>query len=282
MGSCFLGKEERSVAMDYTEFYERLCSFRDTGKNALSYSWLISPLIYFSDDKKRFDSIFKDTNNSKKHLSDLPSVIFMMSMDVHIRANYTVLGFMKLPIAKLFSFEFENGLFHLYKLDFISCISSWIYIIEGYLRVLFQVNNESATKPDNWIQIDTTHLDEESSQAIEFFQEHLQCFLESFLFAKEDSRNEEIVNRHLLLHGKIFNKDFFNQGNALKLLFVLDLILTIELTKEQGFPFSLSENKQDLEMINIRKELYQNSLSSVFDKENLKKIQILQQHLIKD
>ena len=81
------------------------------------------------------------------------------------------------------------------------------------------------------------------------------------------------------MHGKISNKEFFSQSNALKLLFALDTLLAIEMVKKKVFPAVFSCTKQDTKMIENRKVIYQNELSLTMENHNLMKIQLLKEHL---
>jgi hypothetical protein len=260
-----------------TELYETIVDFRKTSQNAIKNKWIISPLEYFwPDGKLLFDNIFKENNTVS--LKIVTPLIYKNCMDCHFRANMIVLGFMKQPIAKKFSLEIENGLLNFYKLDFLSTISQWIYIIEGYMKIIFNVQNgQSSIDPDNWNipETDDPHYD----NIISNFTESLSLFSKNVLFCKNYDSNSIDLNRHLLLHGKISNKEFFSQSNALKLLFALDTLLAIEMVKKKVFPAVFSCTKQDTKMIENRKVIYQNELSLTMENHNLMKIQLLKEHL---
>jgi len=260
-----------------TELYETIVDFRKTSKNAINNKWIISPLEYFwPDGKSLFDNIFKENNTVSSEI--IAPLIYKNCMNFHFRANMMVLGFMKQPISKKFSLEIENGLLNFYKLDFLSTISQWIYIIEGYMKIIFNViDGQSSINPDNWEipETDDVHYD----NIINNFTESLSLFSKDILFCKNYDSNSIDLNRHLLLHGKINNKEFFSQSNALKLLFALDTLLTIEMVKNKVFPSVFSCSNQELKMIKNRKIIYQNELSLSMENHNLMKIQLFKEHL---
>ena len=259
-----------------TELYETIVDFRKTSKNAIANKWIISPLEYFwPDGKKLFDTIFNEKSISSLEVAP---AIYKTCMNPHFRANMIVLGFMREPISKKFSLEIENGLLNFYRLDFLSAISQWIYIIEGYMRIIFKVKNgQSAISPDNWEipETDNPHYD----NIINNFIESLSLFSKEILFCKDYNSNSIDLNRHLLLHGKINNKDFFSQSNGLKLLFVLDTLVAIEMVKNKNFPAIFNTNEKENKMIETRKVVYQNELSLTMENHNLMKIQILKEHV---
>jgi len=259
-----------------TELYETIVDFRKTSKNAITNKWIISPLEYFwLDGKKLFDAIFKEKSIVSPKVAP---IIYKTCMNPHFRANMIVLCFMREPISKKFSLEIENGLLNFYRLDFLSAISQWIYIIEGYMRIIFKVKNgQSAISPDNWKipETDNPHYD----NIINNFIESLSLFSKEILFCKDYNSNSIDLNRHLLLHGKINNKDFFSQSNGLKLLFVLDTLVAIEMVKNKNFPAIFNTNEKENKMIETRKIVYQNELSLTMENHNLMKIQILKEHI---
>lgn len=260
-----------------TEIYETIVDFRKTSQNAIHNKWIISPLEYFwPDGKLLFDNIFKENCTISSKL--IAPLIYKNCMNYHFRANMMVLGFMKQPISKKFSLEIENGLLNFYRLDFLSTISQWIYIIEGYMKILFKVKNgQSAIDPDNWEipGTDDVHYD----NIISNFTESLALFSKDVLFCKNYDSNSIDLNRHLLLHGKINNKQFFSQSNTLKLLFALDTLVAIEMVKNKIFPDIFSCTDQETKMIENRKVIYQHELSLTMEDHNLMKIKLLEEHL---
>lgn len=260
-----------------TKLYETIVDFRTTSKNAIKSKWIISPLEYFwIDGKKLFDNIFKDECSILS--KEISPIIYKTCMNSHFRATMMVVGFMREPISKKFSLEIENGLLNFYRLDFLSTISQWIYIIEGYMRIIFNVTNgNSAINPDNWIipETDDPHYD----NIINNFIESLSLFSKEILFCKDYNPNSIDLNRHLLLHGKINNKEFFSQSNGLKLLFVLDTLLAIEMVKNKNFPAIFNTSNKENIMIQARESTYQNELSLAMEDHNLTKIQLLKEHI---
>ena len=183
--------------------------YKKANANALAGEWFVSPLEYFwADGKKLFDRIFSVTSIKNKNFDSLvSSEIFKTSMNFHFRAQMLVLGFMKQNIAKTFGLEIENGLLHLYQLDFLSTISQWIYVIEGYSRKLFNVQSNQSSKYRDW-QIPRVN-DPQLDELIVNLAESLGSFLSSVLFASSNNRSIDTINRHLLLHGNSENNDIW-------------------------------------------------------------------------
>lgn len=268
--------------MDYNELYQTIVDFRYTNKNAIRNKWIISPLDYFwPDGKKVFNAIFQDTlsnTNSKDFQEIVVPLLFKTSTNIDFRSKMIVLGFMKQSISKKYSFEIENGLIHLYRLDFLSAISQWIYIIEGYMREIFQVQNgKSAVNPDNWIvpETDDSHYD----NILGNFVESLSSFSKNILYCKSYNSTDADINRHLLLHGKVQNKNLYSQENALKLFFALDTLLAIEMVSNQVFPGIFTCDEKESKMIEQRKVLYSYELAKNFDEINVLKNELLKEHL---
>lgn len=129
-----------------------ISDFEDTSRNALSVEWFVSPLEYFwPDGKALFDKLFSRQSTPSSTFDELTSpAIFKNSMQIDFRAKMMVLAFMRQDISKSYGFEIENGLLHLYPLDFISCLSQWIYVVEGYCRRLFSVASLQNVRHNSW------------------------------------------------------------------------------------------------------------------------------------
>ncbi len=268
--------------MNYDELYETIVDFRQTSQNAINNKWLISPIEYFwPDGKNIFDKIFNNslsnTDNEGFKTLVVPQ-LFQTTTNIDFRSKMIVLGFMRQPISKIYSLEIENGLIHLYKLDFLSAISQWVYIIEGYMRKIFNVQNgQSAVDPSNWIVPETN--DSHYDNIIQNFVESLSSFSVNILYCKSYNSVNKDLNRHLLLHGKVHNKDFYSQENTLKLFFALDTLLAIEMVSNQVFPAIFPCDDKESQMIECRKALYSYELSKNFDEMNILKNKLLKEHL---
>lgn len=254
--------------------------FLGTSKNALNKNWTISPLDYFwADGKKLFDKVF--AHDSKDELDDcIIPILYKMTMQCDFRAKMMVLCYMKEPVISKFSLEIENGLLHFYGLDFISTISQWIYVFEGILRDMFGLSKQKEIVEHNkWnipIAKDSTYQD-----LMDVFIDSIKNFTKNVLFQSNEDFQTTSINRHLLSHGKVYNKDFFSQTNCLKLLFSLDTLLMIELLKNGNFPKVFDTTEEEKIMINKRINLYSSSLSTVFSVHNLLKVEVIKEHLSK-
>jgi len=89
----------------------------------------------------------------------------------------------------------------------------------------------------------------------------------------------ERLNRHLLLHGNVKNKNFFSQKNCLLLMFVLDALVVIEMIMNNEFPQVFNERLGELEKIKRRRHIYTKQLEYSFQDDNLLRIEVLKEHL---
>lgn len=254
-----------------------------TSKNALSMNWIISPLDYFwIDGKNFFDKVFHSVSTPSSEIDNqiAPLLFRNLLMQVDFRAKFMVAGYMREPHLKKFSLEIEQGFLSFYSLDFISSITNWIFVFEGVIRELFELSSQKyILKFDKWAAINSDDIYEQ--KLLDIFTQSLQGFVENVLFKSVDDKNSTTINRHILSHGKVYNKAFYNQANALKLIFALDSLLMIEMIQNQNFPKMLDISKTQEESVVKRTELYQHLLKQIFDDHNLLKKEILKEHLEK-
>ncbi len=252
--------------------------FEQTNQNALTADWFVSPLEYsWPDGKQLFDNIFRTASNPSTQFDELCSpIIYQTSMKFDFRAKMMVYTFMRQDIAKSYGLEIENGLMHLYRLDFASCISQWIYVIEGYCRKLFSVSSLQNVRPSSWV-IPTSGSTSHDNY-IQAISTCLSDYLSGVLFQGTSDFSTEKLSRHLLLHGNSENKDIYSQKNCLVLMFLLDALVTIEMAKNQQFPQVFSDQEGEPQKIERRKHLYSKLMESTFDDENLLRIKILREH----
>ena len=252
--------------------YERV------SKNALGAEWFISPLAYFwPDGKTLFDKIFQAGSSPHAAFDEMVSpAIYRTVMQTDFRAKMMVLSFMREPIGSSFGLEIESGLLGLYELDFLSCISQWIYVVEGYCRKLYSVSSTSNVKTAGWTVPTTGEATRD--QIIKVLSDALSNYFNDVLFKKVSDPNVQRLSRHLLLHGNIANKDFFSQKNCLLIMFVLDALVVVEMVKNKNFPTFFDDRPGEAERIEGRKELYMVHLKHAMANENLLKIAILKEH----
>jgi len=252
--------------------------FEGTNQNALTADWFISPLEYsWPDGKQLFDKLFPVASRPSKQFDKLCSPeIYKTSMTFDFRAKMMVFAYMRQDISKSYGLEIENGLMHLYRLDFASCISQWIYVIEGYCRKLFSVTSLQNVRPNSW-DIPTSESEIHDS-FIQTLSKCLSDYLSRVLFQGTSDFSTEKLSRHLLLHGNIQNKSIFSQKNCLVLMFLLDALVVIEMAKNQQFPQVFSEREGELKKIERRKHLYSKLMESAFHDDNLLRIETLNEH----
>ncbi len=252
--------------------------FEKTNRNALTVDWFVSPLEYsWPDGKQLFNNIFRAESSPSTQFDELYSPkIYQTSMKFDFRAKMMVYTFMRQDIAKSYGLEIENGLLHLYRLDFASCISQWIYVIEGYCRKLFSVSSLQNVRPNSWVI--PTSGSASHDNYIQTISTCLSNYLSGVLFQGTSDFSTEKLSRHLLLHGNSENKTIFSQKNCLVLMFLLDALVTIEMAKNQQFPQVFSDQEGEPQKIVRRKRLYSKLMESTFDDDNLLRIEILSEH----
>ena len=256
-----------------------LNDFERTNKNALSADWFVSPLEYsWPDGKQLFDRLFSTVSSPSSQFDELFSPqIYKTSMQVDFRAEMMVVAFMRQNFSKSYGLEIENGLMHLYRLDFASCISQWIYVIEGYCRQLFSVESIQNVKPNSWTIPASGSADHNS-----FVQSLSTClseYLKRVLFKGTKDFNTDRLSRNLLLHGNVQNKSFFSQKNCLLLMYLLDTLVFIEMAANEQFPQMFSEHEGESERIERRKYIYAKLGENAFHDDSLLRIEILKEHL---
>jgi hypothetical protein len=252
--------------------------YEDTNQNALTVEWFVSPLEYsWPDGKNILDKIFGAPSRPNRQFDELCSPsIYQTSMKFDFRAKMLVYAFMRQDIAKSYSLEIENGLMHLYRLDFASCISQWIYVIEGYCRKLFQVTSLQNVRPSSWTIPTAGNTDHDTY--IQIISTALSNYLSGVLFRGTNDFSTEKLSRHLLLHGNSENKDIYSQKNCLVLMFILDALVTIEMAKNLQFPQVFTDLEGEPEKIDRRKHMYSKLMKSTFDDDNILRINILSDH----
>jgi hypothetical protein len=210
--------------------------FERVSKNALSLEWFVSPLEYhWPNGKNLLDSIFHAGGSPNATFDEMVSpTLYQTAMQVDFRAKMMVFAFMRETIAKSFGVEIESGLLSPYQLDFLPCLSQWIYVVEGYCRKLFSVSSSSNVKSAGWT-VPTTG-DATRDRLIKSLSEALAKYLDGVMFKSVSDPHIERLSRHLLLHGNLENKSFFNQKNCLLLMFILDALVVIEMVKTKNFP----------------------------------------------
>lgn len=253
--------------------------FEQTNQNALTVDWFVSPLEYsWPDGKQLFDNIFRAASSPSTQFDKSCSPqIYQTSMKFDFRAKMMVYAFMRQEISKSYGLEIENGLIHLYRLDFASCVSQWIYVIEGYCRKLFSVTSLQNVRPSSWAIPTSGNVSHDNY--IQTISTCLSNYLSGVLFRGTSDFSTEKLSRHILLHGNSKNKDVFSQKNCLVLLFLLDALVTIEMAKNQQFPQVFSDQEGEPQKIERRKLLYSKLMEGAFDDQNLLRIEILNEHL---
>ncbi|MGJ0492786.1 hypothetical protein [Methylobacter sp.] len=256
-----------------------ILDFETANRNALSTEWFVSPLEYFWPDGKTLsDKLFPGPSSPNSTFDELVSPeIFKNSMQIDFRAKMMVFAFMRQDIAKSYGFEIENGLMHLYRLDFISCLSQWVYVVEGYCRKLFSVASLQNVKTNSW-QIPTSG-DAALDRLINSLSASLGHYLDGVMFRSTSDFHVEKLNRHLLLHGNVANKSFFSQKNCLILMFILDALVVIEMARNRAFPAIFHEREDESKRIERRKFIYGKELEHAFQDEFLLKAEVLKEHL---
>lgn len=256
-----------------------ICDYSNVCDNALNYKCFISPIEYSYPDGKRInDLLFK---NQSHHSHDLYNKItpklYKQAMQFEFRAKLMVCAFMKEPIAKKFGLEVEQGLFHLYGQNYRSCLSQWIYVIEGYCRQLFSVKSTSNVKQNSW-DIPKTGI-AKRDLIIQTISDALGSYLDEVFYKSSAQFNGVELNRHILLHGNLKNNEFYCQKNCLSVMYVLDALIYIELESNNHTLGALEESPEDTKSIKRRVSAYQNEMQGVFNDSNILKSEIIKEHI---
>ncbi len=130
-----------------------IADYAKASSNALTVEWFVSPLEYsWLGGKNIADEAFRAPSAQNAKFDEmLAPELYKEAMKFDFRAKIMVYAFMREPIAKSFGLEIEGGLTRLYGLDFNSCLSQWIYVIEGYCRQIFQVTSPTNVKSGTWV-----------------------------------------------------------------------------------------------------------------------------------
>lgn len=260
-------------------YKEWIDEYKIVNENAINSGWFVSPLEYFwPDGAELFGKIFaKPISSNDSFDRVVAQVLFKNSLNIHFRAQMMVLGYMKQSTAKSMGLEIENGLISLYKLDYPSAISQWMYLIEGYTRKLFKIKSTKSLDRKNEWKIPKTD-NSELNILIDCLSNSLKIFLLSVLFKPSNTTTNDSINRHVLLHGNAENKKIFSQKNCLILMFCLDALLVIEMIENGVFPAIFKTDEEDERKISQREHLYSQTMSSVFEDVNLLKYETLNEH----
>ncbi len=246
-----------------------LIDYQKASSGLFKFHWIISP---FEFQWPGANNIFKTCSNNGGIDEKLtPALLYRDSMIYNYRASIQVCVFLKYKESKKFAHIFENGLLCLYGLDYISCISQWMYIIEGYTRGLFNV--AKASDISSWKQPSSglPEYDKIVSVLFEVFKEYYK----NYLFRTEDDlqHNDSKLSRHTLLHGKKVNYSYFSQANSLRLLYAIETLLAIEMYSNGDFLF-FDYNEQQKKQIDKRVQLYSLAMGNTFSEESTLKLEI--------
>lgn len=256
-----------------------IADYVKTSGNALTVEWFVSPLEYsWPGGKDIADKAFSAPSTQNGKFDEmLAPAFYKEAMTFDFRAKMMVYAFMREPIAKTFGLEIEGGLTRLYGLDFNSCLSQWIYVIEGYCRQLFQVKSTSNVKSRSWvIPITGDALRDQTIQAV---CKALGDYLDTVIYQSTNDANTTRLNRHLMLHGNLKNNAFYSQKNCLSVMFVLDALVFIEMDKNLHFPSTFQDGPGDADRINRRKIVYANEMSQSLQDPNLLKLRLMDEHV---
>ena len=256
--------------------------FNTAADYAFTREWFLSPLEYWwAPGKELFDRLFRTSGQPDQGFDEhLTPGIFRCVMNPQFRADMMVYAVMRQPAAKSFGVEIESGLLSFYGLDFLACLSQWIYVIEGYCRKLFSVKSSKHVGSQAW-KVPYTGEDG-PDLIIRSLSHRLAKYLDNIVFKSVQDPHIERLSRKLPVHGNVANKNFFSQKNCLLVLFVIDALLMIELTSNRQLPLVFEPASGDDIRIAKRRTLYLTQLREIFDDNNLLKIDVLKEHVTKN
>jgi hypothetical protein len=253
--------------------------YEKTSSNALTVEWLVSPLEYaWPNGKETADRIFSGPSTPTAKFDKLIApTLYEVAMKFDFRAKMMVYAFMREPIARTYALEIEGGLLSLFGLDFMSCLSQWIYVVEGYCRQLFQVTNPSSVKSKSWTIPVTGDAIRDKSIAV--ICKALGNYLDKVVYQPTNNVQTTKLNRHLMLHGNLQNNAFYSQKNCLSLMFVLDALVFIEMVKNGNFPQVFHDGPEEANRIARRKHVYEHEMRNSLQDANLLKIALMDEHV---
>jgi hypothetical protein len=256
-----------------------IADYETTSSNALTVEWFISPLEYaWGNGKEIADKAFRSPSTQSATFDrHIAPELYKVAMNFDFRAKMMVYAFMREPVAKTFALEIESGLMSLFGLDFMSCLSQWIYVVEGYCRKLFQVTSQNNVKPTSWV-IPTTG-DAIRDKTIDVVCKALGAYLSAVVYQSTNNAQTTKLNRHLMLHGNLQSNAFYSQKNCLSVMFVLDSLVFIEMIQNGNFPQIFQDGPGEADRIARRKHVYEHEMRHSMEDPNLLKIALLDEHV---
>jgi hypothetical protein len=253
--------------------YERISS------NALTIEWFVSPLEYsWGNGKEIADNIFRAPSTQNANVDQIIAPqLYEAAMKFDFRAKMMVYAFMREPTAKTYALEIESGLVNLYGLDFMSCLSQWIYVVEGYCRQLFQVASNTNVKSNSWVI--PTVGDGRLDASIRSVSKTLGNYLDIVVYRSTNNALTTTLNRHLMLHGNLQNNAFYSQKNCLSVMFVLDALVFIEMVRHRHFPQMFQNGPGDADRIARRTSVYAHEMEHALQDPNILKLKVLDEHI---
>lgn len=253
--------------------YETTCAY------ALSAEWFVSPLEYsWPNGKVLADKAFQAMRTQSNIFDDMlaPS-LYRVSMQFDFRAKMMVFAFMREDIAKTYGLEIDSGLMSFYGLDFFSCLSQWIPVVEGYARQIFQVKSYNNVKPTGWTT--PTTGDALRDRTIQSVCSALGNYFNNVIYRKANDSQTTTLSRHIMLHGNLQNNQFYSQKNCLNVMFVLDALVFIEAVNKGNFPQVFDNHPGEAERIVRRSSLYEYEMSHAMSDPYLLKRELLKEHV---
>lgn len=256
-----------------------IAGYAKTSNNAFTAEWFVSPLEYsWGDGKTIFEQAFPGPSTPNANFDQLVAPhLFRTAMQSDFRAKMMVYAFMRESIAKTYALEIESGLMSLYGLDFLSCLSQWIYVVEGYCRQLFQVANQRNVRFTSWTIPRTA--DATLDQTIVAVCKALGSYLDKVVYESTNNAQTTKLNRHLMVHGNLQNNAFYSQKNCLSLMYVLDALVFVEMVNNRHFPAVFQNEPGDADRISQRKTAYVYELTHAMTPQNLLRRRILDEHV---
>ena len=257
-----------------------ITEYTQTASHALTAEWFVSPLEYSWPGGKRVaDAAFAGVSEPSEGFDrQLAPHLYREAMVFDFRAKMMVLAYMREPVAKSYGLEIEGGLCSLYGLDFRSSIAQWIYIIEGYCKKLFDINDRQKLRASSWTIPTAGH--DLGDQMIAVIAHALGEYLDGVVFKPTTAASSQgtRLSRHLMLHGNLENRAFYSQKNALCLMFVLDALVTIEMLANRHFPAMMELDDGDERRISRRKQVYADAMHHALDDVNVLKLALMDEH----
>jgi hypothetical protein len=212
----------------------------------LDQGWLFTPRMLGGEVRALWDACepFQtaaplDDKRRRAAEHEINRILVFYASHENFRAYYVWLA-MQQPHVSPFSHLIENGVFHFYKRDYLSCVLSLLPAVEGTLRAHWAAHNPPLEKPARLGCRRMTRFlrgprpEKSYTQRHALYRNALADFLDRWLWTPTEEADFSLsfLNRHLILHG-LGAEHSYRSVDCDRLFLFLDLYMEM-LTLETG------------------------------------------------